>query len=93
MCQVCKGTKTQIVTILSLSHANPRQYRQSHFPCVWCHGTGLATGNKQDARPADVWCDCAVPTDWTSYEDNEHEGCLPKHHSHCDTCRRLAQIG
>lgn len=87
-CQQCKGlgrltiqtTKTKIT---------------QSIPCFPCDGKGYNTISEVLTLLVNnnSWCECRDLYDVSFFDDNQHEGCINKHHYHCEMCGLLTQIG
>lgn len=93
-CSVCKGSGEVMLQIAELGKPGVSSMRIS---CQMCGGVGVLSAAKlrRLAEEKAMWCQCggSGPEGPVFYADDEHVGCIQKHHYHCSRCGKIEQVG
>lgn len=87
-CKSCQGTRKQKIEATKTKVKND-------VDCFPCDGKGYHTFKEAITILVsnNYWCECDDINNIDFFDDDEHEGCIEKHHYHCQVCGLIFQIG
>lgn len=91
-CVVCKGAKTQTLTVSE--HGKPGQQVLT-IACIHCEGKGEVTPRSAQAtlNAINSWCTCKEDHGSTYHPDDDTNPVCRKHHYTCNKCGKITQVG
>ena len=97
-CKQCEGSGKITISVSTFGKIDESKHEMS---CVSCSGHGQFSLSSEKDRSdwvsaeihRNMWCACDQETEFYYMEDNQCEGCISKHHYHCENCGLITQVG